>query len=70
MVEEFRIQCQVGGNGYASKPEMLAVISRVAQQLSSIPDKARLGAMSVLSSQYPCGTYILDPLSIFCSFKA
>lgn len=69
MVEEFRIQCQVGGNGYASKPEMLAVISRVAQQLSSIPDKARLGALSVLSSQYPC-TYILDLLSIFCSFKA
>ncbi|XP_042436706.1 telomere length regulation protein TEL2 homolog [Zingiber officinale] len=50
MVEEFRMQCQVGGNGYACKPDMLAVISRVAQQLSSIPDKARLGALSVLSS--------------------
>ncbi|URE26919.1 Telomere length regulation protein [Musa troglodytarum] len=52
IVGEFRIQCSSSKHDYALKPEMLAVMSRVAQLLTSIPDKARLQASSALSSQY------------------
>lgn len=53
IVGEFRIQCSSSKHDYALKPEMLAVMSRVAQLLTSVPDKARLQASSALSSQYP-----------------
>lgn len=35
------------------KPRDLTFISMLAQTLASIPDKARVKASSVLSSQYP-----------------
>lgn len=35
------------------KLDMSMLISRVAQLLASIPDKARLEALPALSSQYP-----------------
>ncbi|THU46163.1 hypothetical protein C4D60_Mb09t02060 [Musa balbisiana] len=50
IVGEFRIQCSSSKHDYALKPEMLAVMSRVAQLLTSVPDKARLQASSALSS--------------------
>ncbi|WOL06173.1 telomere length regulation protein [Canna indica] len=48
MVGEFRAQCQDGEHELG--PSLLEVISRVAQLLTSIPDKARLQSSSVLSS--------------------
>lgn len=50
IIGEFRIQCSSSKHDYALKPEMLAVMSRVAQLLTSVPDKARLQASSALSS--------------------
>jgi hypothetical protein len=35
-------------------PDKTIFVSRVAQLLASVPDKARLGASAALTSPYPC----------------
>ncbi|KAJ6825038.1 telomere length regulation protein TEL2-like protein [Iris pallida] len=51
IVAEFRSPCRTYElDGEVVKPDKLKIISRVAQLLSSIPDKARLKAPSALSS--------------------
>jgi telomere length regulation protein len=41
-------------------PEKSTFISRVAQLLASIPDKATMGAASALTSSYPCCIYCIS----------
>jgi hypothetical protein len=43
-------------------PDRTTFISRVAQLLASVPDKARMGASSALTSSYPFSVqYIFQP---------
>lgn len=50
IAREFAVSCQ---SEDISNEKLKPVISRVAQLVTSIPDKAQLGAPNSLSSQYP-----------------
>jgi telomere length regulation protein len=48
--------CNKHGNDVL-KPDKTMLVSRVAQLLASVPDKARLGASGALASTYPFPLY-------------
>ena len=48
--------CNKHGNDVL-KPDKTMLVSRVAQLLASVPDKARLGASCALASTYPFPLY-------------
>lgn len=50
IVEEFMFFNEHNG---ILNPDRITFISRVAQLLASVPDKARMGASSALTSPYP-----------------